>query len=299
MIIPKIPSYLGEVSDSVSSSRCRQDVLKFPMSFITLLIFVLSVISCSQEHSTTSAADQSSSWQQIEIDGVPYRQVVAKANAVAADISLDLTYEVINGEAYISVVKIDGVEYRADCSDTGRLDGENPSIPHHEFCEDGVDERDIDFTCGGLRNPPSAPSAADIRLKVDGNENYLLDRFKDAFEIEVREIVPGRGYTEDEIPISHRTTFNLSDVGADFFRFEIDRRRHYIVRSSGETDTWGDLYKLEGDRIRAIAGTGMWADRGNFAIQMDLDPGEYYLRVSPEGRGDTGSYTVQVSTFVE
>ena len=104
---------------------------------------------------------------------------------------------------------------------------------------------------------------------------------------------------EDEIPISHRTTFNLSDGGADFFRFEIDRRRHYIVRSSGETDTWGDLYKLEGDRIRAIAGTGMWADRGNFAIQMDLDPGEYYLRVSPEGRGDTGSYTVQVSTFVE
>lgn len=294
MIAPKTPPYLCEVNDSVSYSRCRQDVLKFPMSFISLLIFVLSVISCSQEHSTTSAADQSSAWQQIEIDGVPYRQVAAKANAVAADISFDLTYEVINGEAYISVVKIDGIEYRADCSD-----GENRSVPHYEFCEDGVGIRDVDFTCGGLRDPPAAPSAGDVRLKVDGNENYLLDRFKDAFEIEVRRVVEGRSYTTDEIPISHRTTFNLSDGGDDFFWFEIDQRRHYIVRSSGFTDTWGDLYKLEVDKIRAIAGTGMWADRGNFAIQMDLDPGEYYLRVSPEGRGDTGSYTVQVYTFVE
>ena len=296
MTTPKTPSYLCEVNDSASYSRCRQDVLKFP--FISLLIFVLSVISCSQEQSTTSAADQSSAWQQIEMDGVPYRQVAAKANAVAADISFDLTYEVINGEAYISVIKIDGVEYRADCSDGG-LDGENRSIPHYEFCEDGVGERDLDFTCEGLRNPPSAPSASDVRLKVDGNENYLLDRFKDAFEIEVRRIVPGQGYTTDEIPISHRTTFNLSDGGDDFFVFEIDRRRHYTVRSSGETDTWGDLYKLEFNKIRAVAGTGMWADRGNFAIQMDLDPGEYYLRVSPEGSSDTGSYTVEVYTFVE
>ena len=71
----------------------------------------------------------------------------------------------------------------------------------------------------------------------------------------------------------------------------------YIIQSEGEADTWGDLYKYDGDMIEAIAGTGRWADRGNFALQMVLEPGDYYLRVTPENSGDTGTYQIRVGTW--
>ncbi len=129
-----------------------------------------------------------------------------------------------------------------------------------------------------------------MRLKVEGNEAFLRARFEDTSST-YRVAVPPLGESQKT-----RQTFNLTDGKADFFLFTIKETLYYFVYSTGGADTWGDLYKVEKDLIKPIAGTGKWADGGNFAFQRILEPGDYLLRVTSETGKAEGTYQIGIST---
>ena len=158
------------------------------------LIAILLILSCSDQDK--AVFDKGEPIQIVEVEGQQYRLAAGKANQ--ADLNVSFHYTVRGGRAYIDFIKVDGVEYWADCS--GGPGGQTPpggtpdsgsSVPHYEYCEDvpeGAGRRDADYTCGGLRNPPPPPpplSADNVRLKVEGNEEYLREHFDNAFQIEI------------------------------------------------------------------------------------------------------------------
>ena len=272
------------------------------MIAIAVFAVLLILSSCSEKAPVSQAGGPV---QIIEMDGHSYYRGAAKVGT--SDLSIELSYAVRNGRAYIDAVRIDGVEYRADCSGGAPESPEQrggSSIPHYQYCEDGQGLRDLDFTCDGLRNPPpqrEQPGPEHVRLKVEGNEEYLRERFETARPIEVLAPAEG-GYTH---PPSSNMTYNLTDGSDDFFYLDLKHRAKYLISTSGLTDTWGDLYLDDKGTIKPIAGAGDGLIfiipsggefRGNFHLELVLDPGEYYLRVSPEKEGETGdSYRVMVS----
>ena len=270
---------------------------------IILIIASLLWLSCAEQK--TVSYESAGPIQRIGLDGQSYLLAAGKANQ--SDLSIELSYAVRNGEAFISTVTIDGVEYRSNCSSSqGNQTSQDPDspeqqlgdgrIPHHEYCEDGVGNRDVDFTCDGYRNQPSAPGPEDVRIKVGGNEDYLRERFKNAFDLGSHvPFAPTTGGYEVETPSS----YNLTDGKDDFFRIVLTNRAAWIISTWGDTDTWGDLYLDDNGSIKAIAGTGRWADRGNFAIQGNFEAGTYYLRVSAEQGGKAGTYQVSVFGVLE
>lgn len=273
---------------------------------LILPIFVLSLLACSEQDRVATSATDASAWQAVQIDGVPYYKGAAKANATAqqSDLSIEFLYRLEDGQARIYGVRIDGVTFLRD----GLLPPSglcNPPVATDplEFSTEGGDEADLEI----LNDPLSweggdasnilanlVPSPNQIRLKVEGNEKYLRQRFETAFNL-------GRFVPQSTDSYRHtgsRTTYNLTDGKDDFFRMEFPQTARYIIKSSGGTDTWGDLYKDEGDSIKPIAGTGTWGDHDNFAFEMILGPGVYYLRVSPEKNEPAGAYEVNVEPFL-
>ena len=272
---------------------------------LTLIVFTIILFqsSCAEQSPVVAPSDTPPA-QIVQIDGALYR-LAAKASATAqSDLSIELSYVIRGGRAHIDAVTIGGVEYRADCA-SGAAQERQPggsSIPHHQYCEDGVGVRDIDFTCEGLRNPPprqQEPGPEHIRLKVEGNEEYLRSRFENAFVQEVFGPVPrGESYT---LPPSFDITYNLSNGDDDFFFLDIQHKAEYTINTYGEIDTWGDLYLDDNGTIKPIAGASgvgfvvVLDDgtfEGNFYISLVLEPGEYYLRIAPETEGVTGTYSV-------
>jgi len=280
---------------------------------LTLIVFTLILLgaSCAEQSPVVAPSDTPPA-QIVQIDGALYR-LAAKASATArSDLSIELSYVIRGGRAHIDAITIDGVEYRADCSsgaaqERGDVGSSAGAVPHHQYCEDGVGVRDIDFTCGGLRNPPppqEEPGPETVRLKVGGNEEYLRSRFEKAIVQEVLGPIPkGESYTH---PPSFDTTYNLTDGDDDFFFLDIQHKAEYIIHTAGETDTWGDLYLDDNGTIKPIAGAGgvgffVVTDDGSFEgnlyMRLVLEPGEYYLRVAPETKGVTGTYTVEAVGF--
>ena len=277
------------------------------------LLAVLLAAACGN-HQPTATSGQPV--QTIQYDGQAYRLAAGKVNQadVTADLSIEFTYGERNGNRVIASVIINEVEYRADCdtgaiarvtddgTDTGTPEGCGPTggsdLPHYTNCSDGQGIRDIDFTCDGYGDfAPNTPGAEDVRLKVEGNEDLLRSAFASAWRL--GSFVP-HAPSPDGYPVEEDdTTYNLTDGAADFFVIELTQKAHWIISSTGETDTWGDLYKVEGGNIRAIAGTGQWADRGNFAIQQVLEAGTYLLRVTAEQGGTGGAYKVDVFGVLE
>ena len=263
---------------------------------LMLVSIALSALACSQEHSAPSAAGTRSAWQQIQIDGVSYRQVAAKANAAqASDVSIELSYDIRGGQAYISAVRIDGVQYRADCSGVEPPQQQESDLPHYEFCEEGVGQRDVDFTCSGYRGAlDPTPSPFWIRMPAeDVNITHLLKQFETATML----IMPDPSEAAWE-----SNTFNLTDGEDDFFRFDVGQQSRCLIASDGDSDTWGDLYRIDGNSVVEIAGTGRFGSRNNFQFDMTLDQGAYLLRVSAEnanaeGRFVAGSYTIILKSF--
>ena len=283
---------------------------------LTLLAFLL-LLSCSNHQPTATSGEPV---QTIWYDGHVYRLTAGKANQadVTTDFSIEFTYGIRDGNTIIESVIINGIEYRANCSvgeisptgdvsvgcgPAGEGDFFGGDIPHYADCADGVGIRDIDFTCGGSHDPPpprEEPGPEHIRLKVEGNEEYLRSRFENAIVQEVLGPVPnGEPYTH---PPSFDITYNLSDGGDDFFFLDIQHKAEYFINTDGTTDTWGDLYLDDNGTIRPIAGSGgtgfvvVLDDggtfEGNFYITRVLEPGEYYLRIAPQTEGVTGTYSV-------
>ena len=271
---------------------------------VPVLIAILFILSCSQQDK--AVVDRSETIQIVEVDGQQYRLAAGKANQ--ADLNVSFHYSVRGGQAYVDFIKVDGVEFRADCK-AGETTDSGSSVPHFEYCEDGVGRRDVDFTCDGLRNPPPPPpplSPDNVRLKVEGNEAYLYDRFSRAIPIEILPPPESGGYTH---PQSANTTYNLTDGDDDFFFLDIKHEAIYYISTHGGTDTWGDLYLDDNGTIKAIAGIGSASTGthvsilpdgsefiGNFHMKIVLDPGKYYLRVSHEKEGaPAGTYQVFVA----
>ena len=285
------------------------DILhRLSLHSLILLIFVLSLLACSEQDRVATSATDASAWQAVQIDGVPYYKGAAKANATAqqSDLSIEFLYRLEDGQARLYGVRIDGVTFLRDCPlpPSGLC---NPSVAPDplEFSDAGGDEANLDILNDPLSwgegdadarnilaNP--TPSPNQIRLKVEGNEEYLRKRFETAFNL--GRFVPQS--TDSYKHIGSSTTYNLTDGKDDFFRMEFPQTAKYIIKSSGGTDTWGDLYKDEGDSIKPIAGTGTWGDHDNFAFDIILGPGIYYLRVSPEKNKPAGAYEVNVEPFL-
>ena len=259
--------------------------------FPILLAACMLTTACGDRQPTASNGEPV---QIIQYDGHAYRLAAGKANQT--DLSIELSYAVRGGRAVIDAVTIDGTEYRADCAAGGAGpsdEGVSPggSIPHYTLCDGLQGTRDVDYTCDGYSQIPPhlrSPTAADVRLKVEGNEAFLRAQFEGGYRL----IVPPLGEYQRT-----RQTFNLTDGKADFFFFTIEQELFYIVRSNGESDTWGDLYKVEKDFIKPIAGTGKWADGQNFAFQRILEPGDYLLRVTHETGKAEGTYRIGINTW--
>ena len=273
----------------------------------TLILFTIILLasSCAEQPPVVAPSDTPPA-QIVQIDGATYRYAAKASATTQSDLSIELSYVIRGGQAHIDAVKIGGVEYRADCASGAPEAPERQpggsSIPHHQYCEDGVGIRDVDFICDGLRNPPpprEEPGPEHIRLKVEGNEEYLRKRFENAIVQEVLGPLPrDESYTT---PPSFDTTYNLTDGDDDFFFLDIQHKAEYTINTYGETDTWGDLYLDDNGTIKPIAGAGgvgfffVTDDgpfEGNLYMSLVLEPGEYYLRVAPETEGVTGTYTV-------
>ena len=167
---------------------------------IAILAAVLLCASCADEKPVSTTDEPI---QTIQVDGHSYRLAAAKAND--SDLSIELSYVARGSRAYIEAVRIDGVEYRADCVDTE--DTGSTSILHYDDCADAPGHliRDIDYTCAGFAEIPPhlrPPSPADVRLKVKDNESYLREQFENPYRL----VVPPLG----EAKLS-RGVFNLAN----------------------------------------------------------------------------------------
>lgn len=76
-----------------------------------------------------------------------------------------------------------------------------------------------------------------------------------------------------------------SDQDTDYFRLDLVGLAEVQIRTSGQTNTAGELLDAAGGRLMSDDDSGAG---DNFDIQMELQPGVYYVAVS----GETGSYAV-------
>lgn len=78
----------------------------------------------------------------------------------------------------------------------------------------------------------------------------------------------------------------------DFFRFELEQETNGAIFTTGNVNTWGQLFDEAGSRLDSNAGAG----HVNFLIERQFDPGVYYIGVQPElfrGQAD-GPYTIRI-----
>ena len=211
-------------------------------------------------------------------------QAAGKANA--SDLSIELSYAVRGDTAYVNTVKIDGVEYRSDCSGTGEPEVEDETESELPHCKD-VQNPIRDVNCYGSTEPPPV-TATEPRIPIDSN---LRERFRTAEVIEVPE--PGRT-EEGGLNAFWSPTYILEPPKDHFFRMELLQGVSYVIGTAGETDTYGELFHDDNGQIRFIMGTGEFADRRNFALHADnVAGGTYYVRVSGED-GEEGTYLLYV-----
>ena len=173
------------------------------MFYIIPLAVFLFTASCGDEKPVAVTDDPI---QTIELGGNSYRLAAGKTNT--SDLSIQLSYAIRGGVAHIDAVTIDGVEYRADCSGPQPPPTTGSSRPHYADCADGQGTRDVDFTCDGYSDRPPLNTHPDkMRLKVEGNEEYLRQRFESAFELEVPVPYDENIFEGDYTSVS----YNLSD----------------------------------------------------------------------------------------
>ena len=77
----------------------------------------------------------------------------------------------------------------------------------------------------------------------------------------------------------------------DYFRIVLDEPGSLTVRTTGSTNTSGELTRENGTQVDDDEDSG---DGSNFRIVEDVPAGTYYIRVSGD-RGATGNYTLRVA----
>ena len=77
-----------------------------------------------------------------------------------------------------------------------------------------------------------------------------------------------------------------SGSDTDVFRLDLVGRAEVEVRTSGQTDTMGELLDSTGARLVSDDDGGPGGN--NFGIEVELDPGVYYVAV----QGDAGTYSI-------
>lgn len=81
-----------------------------------------------------------------------------------------------------------------------------------------------------------------------------------------------------------------SPSDADYWRIEVPSRGRVVIESTGSTDTLGRLEDAAGARLAENDDGGAGT---NFKIELDLNPGTYYVRISGVA-GGTGPYALRV-----
>ncbi|WP_419553143.1 S8 family serine peptidase [Candidatus Poriferisodalis sp.] len=100
----------------------------------------------------------------------------------------------------------------------------------------------------------------------------------------------------DELPVRGVLDSSADD---DWFLFSISDEREYVIVTTGDTDTYGTLYR--GSTIVPIAfndDSNLTSAPLNFKLDGKLSAGTYYLKVT--GADDaTGDYTLWLQTFAD
>ena len=185
---------------------------------------------------------------------------------------------------------------------------------------------DAEVTIDGLDDAGAAPSGGPVRLSLPAGQSTtvsaeqledggpgLRGAFGDGagkWRLFVRSSVPIHAMSLMDTPTGNLT--NLSTVGpldrrsgapllapgaaadgsldgpgdVDLWRIDVPSRGRVVIETSGGTDTVGRLEDASG---RLLAEDDNGGAGGNFRIELDLDPGTYYLRLSGSG-GAAGGY---------
>ena len=109
-----------------------------------------------------------------------------------------------------------------------------------------------------------------------GLEDDHGDTAEDATPVRVPSSTTGRLETSDD---------------QDYFRIILDEAGSLTVRTTGSTNTSGELTRKDGTLVDDDEDSG---DGSNFRIVKDVQAGTYYVRVSGD-RGATGSYTLHMA----
>ena len=87
----------------------------------------------------------------------------------------------------------------------------------------------------------------------------------------------------------------------DYFRFDVSgtATREYYVFTTGDTDTYGELYNQSGDRLKWSNDASLVSGPYNFMMTGRLSPGAYYVRVEAGRTGEQGPYTLHLGILAE
>ena len=84
----------------------------------------------------------------------------------------------------------------------------------------------------------------------------------------------------------------------DWFQFSVSEEREYFILTTGDTDTYGTLYRGVNSYIAGNDDSGLSSGSQNFKLDGKLTAGTYYIEVT--GVGDaTGDYTLYLQTAAD
>ena len=117
-----------------------------------------------------------------------------------------------------------------------------------------------------------------------------------ATSADVGGLIPGDDHGND-LSTATRMGLNSSVDGViettgdeDWFRLETSEPRHVKVRTTGSLDTFGTLFDAS---RRQLSFDDDGGSGNNFALEADVPPGVYYVRVRAYSASATGSYKIE------
>ncbi len=144
---------------------------------------------------------------------------------------------------------------------------------------------------------PSAAGVHQAQLSITSNDP---DQPRYVIHLRGTGVAPSQGADDHGDDESSATLISapgtaegeLTEGGdVDVFAFEITARRKVIIRSTGDTDTYGTLLNADGDIVAEDD------DRGsgfNFRLRRRLDPGTYYVAVEGYDETVAGEYGLTI-----
>ena len=97
------------------------------------------------------------------------------------------------------------------------------------------------------------------------------------------------------VALPSTTAEHITAGDVDYFRFEVTRTQWVSITTSGDGffHTDGFLYDGDGGFLEGAVDSH-WCGSG-FSFALNLSPGTYYIRITPNRDGETGAYTLRLA----